>query len=461
MLSTTDLIVAAATREGSGARAIVRLAGHGLERVLLGLVDAAAPGFPSFGTQPTVVHGRLASNGLGRPWGPLPVDVLSWPGPGGPIGGPLAEIQLPACGPLVADVLAEACRLGCREARGGEFTLRAFLSGRIDLVQAEAVVGITDARSPGELSAALDRMAGGAGQALATVRDNLLDLLADIEAAIDFADEATPDSIPAGPDWLRVAHRIGVCDAAVATVAAQLGGRDAAAAELPMVVFSGPPNIGKSSLLNALVGRDAALVADERGTTRDWIEARLTDETGPRCLLVDVAGVDENDLTLPIDTIAADAVARARDAIARADVVIACRDASASSATVEVPQGAIAVITRCDLAQAKLSGDAIATSSRTGAGISELRAAILEVVGRLAHRGSPATLRLAIGCQAARDSLAEATLAVQDAVAGDFVDESLVASHLRRAADSLADVTGATVDTDLLDRIFARHCIGK
>lgn len=461
MISTTDLIVAAATREGSGARAIVRMAGDGLHAVLANLVDAWAPGFPSIGDKACVVRGRLASDGLGRTWGRLPVDVLSWPGPGGPTGGPLAEVQLPACGPLVADFIAAACQLGCREARGGEFTLRAFLSGKIDLVQAEAVVGVADARSPAELSAALDRMAGGAGQALAAVRENLLDLLADIEAAIDFADEATPDAVPVVPDWHAVADRIERSDAAVAAVSEQLAGRNAAAADLPMVVFSGPPNIGKSSLLNALVGREAALVADERGTTRDWIEAPLSDDTVPRCLLVDVAGLDEGDPALPLDTIAADALSRARDAISRADVVVACRDATASPAQGEVRQGTIAVITRCDLATTALPGDAIATSSRTGTGIPSLKGAILEAVGRLAHRGSSATLRLAVGCQAARASLAEATHAVQAAVAGNFVDESLVASHLRRAADSLADVTGATVDTDLLDRIFARHCIGK
>jgi tRNA modification GTPase len=359
------------------------------------------------------------------------------------------------------EVVAEACRLGCREARGGEFTLRAFLSGRLDLVQAEAVVAVTDARSPAELSAALDRMAGGAGQALAAVRDDLLDLLADIEAAIDFADEATPDAVPVGPDWQRVAARIRACESAVALVAAQVAGRNAAAADLPMVVFAGPPNIGKSSLVNALVGREAALVADERGTTRDWIEARLHDDTGPRCLLVDVAGLDDAVPGLPLDAIAADAVTRARDAIARADLVIACRDANASWTISEAPPSAIRVITRCDLAQVTLPADAIATSSRTGVGLDELKTAILAAVERLAHGGSPATLRLAIGCQATSGALVDASHAVRAALAGEFVDESLVASHLRQAVDSLADVTGATVDTDLLDRIFARHCIGK
>jgi tRNA modification GTPase len=111
--------------------------------------------------------------------------------------------------------------------------------------------------------------------------------------------------------------------------------------------------------------------------------------------------------------------------------------------------------------QTPLPADAIATSSRTGFGIEDLRNAILEAIARLTHHGSPATLRLAIGCQAASRALVEASHTVQSALAGEFVDESLVASHLRQAVDALADVTGATVDTDLLDRIFARHCIGK
>jgi len=459
MFSTTDLIVAAATREGSGARAIVRLAGDGLDRVLAGLVDSDPR--PRPGEPPRVVACRLATAGLGRAWGRLPLGILVWPGPGGPIGGPLAEMQLPACGPLVADVIAEACRLGCRQARGGEFTLRAFLSGRMDLIQAEAVVSVTDARSAAELTAALDRLAGGAGQSLVAARGDLLDLLADIEAAIDFADEATPDAVPVGPAWQRVADRIAACDAAIAAVSEQVAGRDAAAADLPMVVLAGPPNIGKSSLFNVIVGYDAALVADEMGTTRDWLEARLGDATGPRYRLVDVAGLDEARDVPGSISIAAEALARARDAIARADVVIACRDATAT-AVHDGPSASITVVTRCDLApEAASRADAIATSSHTGAGIAALEAAILHAVDGLARDRSPATVRLAVGCDGARTALDDARLAVNDAVSGGFVDESVVASHLRRATDALADVTGASVDTELLDRIFARHCIGK
>lgn len=458
MFSTDDLIVAAATREGSGARAIVRLAGEGLDRVLTWLVDSDP--LPRIGEPPRVVPCWLAASGLGREWGSLGLAILMWPGPGGPIGGPLAEMQLPACAPLVAAVIAEACRLGCRQARGGEFTVRALLSGRMDLMQAEAVVSVTDARSPAELTAALDRLAGGAGQALTLVRGDLLDLLADIEAAIDFADDATPDAVPVGPSWQRVADRIAACGAAVAAVSAHVASRAAAAGDLPMVVLAGPPNIGKSSLFNAVVGHDAALVADETGTTRDWLEVRLGDASGPRYRLVDVAGLDVTGGTPGSKSIAGEAIARARDAIARADVVIACHDATALGPPDCPPEG-ILVVTRCDLAPAAAFPDSIATSSHTGAGIAELKTAIFRAVDRLARDRSPATVRLAVGCDGARIALDDARLAVNDALSGGFVDESLASSHLRRAIDALADVTGAAVDTDLLDRIFARHCIGK
>jgi len=459
MFGSADLIVAPATGDGPGARAIVRLAGDGLAGLLAALVTAEPPGFAAAGERPRLVAARLAATGLGRDWGPLPVEILHWPGPGGPLGGPLAELQLPGSGPLVAAVVAEACRLGARLARGGEFTLRAFLAGRLDLLQAEAVVAVVDARSPAELASALDRLAGGAGEALAAARDELLDLVADIEAAIDFADETTPDAVPAGPAWDAVAARIAGCQATLARVAADLGGRDAAAAELPLVVLAGPPNIGKSSLFNALVGREAALVADETGTTRDWLEARLGDAPGPTCILVDVAGLPAAGERLV--GLAAEVAARARDAIARADLVLACRDAAAGGREPAADRAAIEVVTRFDLAERPLADNGIATSSRTGQGIAELRAAILAAVAGLARGGSPATLRLAVGCQEARAALAEAAAAVAAATAGAFVDESLVAAHLRAAALALADVTGADLGPDLLDRIFARHCIGK
>jgi tRNA modification GTPase len=466
MLSTSDLIVAAATPVGPGARAIVRLAGDGLDTALAALVTAEPPGFAKLGEPGRLVTARLAG-GLARDWGPIPVEVLHWPGPSGPVGGPLAEVQLPASAVLVAAVVAEACRGGCRLARGGEFTLRAFLAGRLDLVQAETVLAVVDASSPAELSAALDRMAAGSGGGLAAARGQLLDLVADIEAGIDFADETAPDGVPAGPDWRDVAARIAACDAVIAAVADRLTGRDIGTAALPRVVLVGPPNIGKSCLFNALVGRDAALVADERGTTRDWLEAPLGDASGPRCVLVDLPGLDADDASAAcapgtFDAVAAEAQARGRSEAARADVVVVCRDATAPDpgreATVAAGPIRIDVATRCDLAE---STHGLVTSSRTGRGIAELRAAILAAVAAAPSRQSPATTRLAVACGLARQSLAEAAAGVTRTATGGFVDESLVAADLRRGAAALAEVTGAAIDVDLLDRIFARHCIGK
>jgi tRNA modification GTPase len=465
MGSAGELIVAPATPPGDGARAIVRLAGDALATLLPALVDLRGGAWPCGGEPACMVRGTLAASGLGREWGPLDVAVLVWPGPGGPIGGPLAEIQMPASAPLVDAVVAEACRLGARLARGGEFTLRAFLTGRLDLVQAEAVLGVVDARSPDELAAALDRMAGGTGAALGRARDELLDLLADIEAAIDFADETTPDAVPAAPPWPAVGRRLDACAATVAAVADGLARRDAAACDLPRVVLVGRPNIGKSSLFNALVGEAAALVADEPGTTRDWLEARLEGDGRP-FVLVDVAGVDDAaGADVPVDDASLARAARggAVAEAARAAVVVVCRDVTDAEPAITIPERAtrIDVITRCDRAAAAAVGTGLHTSAHGGVGLDRLRAAIASALAALPDRGPAATVRVAVAARAAIVALAEARAAVEAAARGGAVDESIVAASVREAADALADATGATIDRDLLDRIFARHCIGK
>jgi tRNA modification GTPase len=462
MWSTADLIVAPATVPGRGARAIVRMAGDRLVDLLALLVVPEPPGWPGLGDPPRLVHAALPPTGLGGAWGQLPVRLLVWPGPGGPIGGPLAELQLPASPPLVAAVIAEACRHGARLARGGEFTLRAFLAGRLDLVQAEAVLGVVDARTPAELTAALDRLGGGAGAALDRVRGELLDLLADIEAAIDFADEATPDAVPVAPAWPATAARLAACEAAITAAAVMLASRDAAAVDLPRVVLVGRPNIGKSSLFNAVVGHAAALVADEAGTTRDALEARVCGRAGRDWLLVDLAGLDD---ALPHDAgmIAAAARVRALAEAGRADVVVACRDAVAMSADspVGAPGRRIDVITRCDRdARPVGPSPAIATSAVAGTGIAELIAAIDTAVAELPAPTS-ATLRMRLAAAAAAASVAEARRVIHETDDPRVIDEAVVAGSLRAAAAALADATGAAIGTDLLDRIFSRHCIGK
>ena len=248
------LIVAPATVAGTGVRAIVRLSGEGLD-ALLREVFACPGGLPAHAG---VIEGSLRADRLGGVWGPVSVPILRWPGPSGPTGGPLAELQLPCSTPLVDAVVAECCRRGARLARGGEFTLRAFLSGRLDLVQAEAVLAVGDARSPEELSLALDRLAGGTGREVAALREMLLDIAADIEAAIDFADE---HGAGASADvWPRTRAALDAAVVALQRVEARIPGRtDGGRGRVPRVVITGPPNIGKSSLFNALARRPAEI----------------------------------------------------------------------------------------------------------------------------------------------------------------------------------------------------------
>lgn len=487
MWSADELVAAPATAPGCGGRAIVRIAGSGLDALIERLVDrrddvAASGGRPRLGTA------RLAAAGLGRAWGPVPVDLVSWSDETGPVGGPLVELHLPNSAPLVDAVVTEACRHGARIARGGEFTMRAFLAGRLDLLQAEAVVAVVDAREPAALAAALDRMAGGAGGRLEVVRSDLLDILADIEAAIDFADATTPDAAP-GADrtvWAGLATRLEASAAALEAAGAALDQRAATVAgSLPRAVLAGPPDIGKSSLFNMVVGRDAALVAAGAGTTRDWLEARLDlplpgRATRVACALVDVAGLQTEPAAPSGDgreaphDLDARAAAAARAAIAAADVVIVCRDARHPGTTVPPTDGRprIEVLTRCDRVPAggrrpgiETGGTAtpggIATSSRSGEGLERLRTALAHAVASLPPRGSPATVRLASGLAAARTALLPAIAAAAHAAAGGATDEALLAGDVRRAVAALGEVTGADLDVELLDRIFARHCIGK
>ncbi len=477
MLSTTDLIVAPATAAQSASRAIVRLTGTGLPDLLGQMFAGTAGGdlaLPAVGQPPRHVPARLHGQGLGQAWGELPVAVLFWPGPAGPLGAAVAEVQLPGSPPLLAAVVAEACRLGARLARGGEFSLRSFLAGKIDLLQAEAVVSVIDARTPEELSRALDRMAGGVGRSLEQLRDRLLDLVADIEAAIDFADDVAPDAVPvAATTAAALLPQVKPIYDELLAVEASLKGRDASAqGGLPRVVLAGAPNIGKSSLFNALLGRSAALVEDQTGTTRDWIGGELCDAAGAAvCLLVDLAGLAASADTVgasPAEGTAA-AVAAAADRVAReeirrADLVVVCHDAAgADEAVVPVPAGVscIDVLTRADrLPELPVNAaKSLRTSTSTGEGIAELRQQVLEAVAALPP-ATPATLRLRAGLAAARQAVEQA----QQLLAGGgapLADEALLAVVLRQAIDALGEVTGAVIGTDIIDRVFSRHCIGK
>ena len=476
MDSTTDLIVAPATAPQPSARSIVRFAGDGLSGVLCHLflsADGSPLQLPDLQQPAQMIDVVFHPESLGSVWGELPVAMLFWPGPAGPLGSAVAEVQLPGSAPLQAAFVQEACRLGARLARGGEFSLRSFLAGKIDLLQAEAVVAVVDARTPQELSQALDRMAGGVGRSVEELREYLLDLVADIEAAIDFADDLAPDAVPV-PDTTQdaITPKIRHVCRQLDSITHQLAGRDSGGqGGLPRVVLAGAPNIGKSSLFNHLVGRDAALVENAVGTTRDWIAGELYDTSGiVSCLLVDLAGIgglsETGDCLMGEREVGVKADRVAREEIQRADVIVACHDADAEPAVSMAGQTTaecIHVVTRVDQQQAEnktvSSKECILTSVKSGVGIDQLRQRILEKVSSL-NRATPATIRLRAGITSARESLVQAEKSMTGCD-GLPPDEALLAVLLRHAIDALGEVTGAVVGTDILDRVFSRHCIGK
>jgi tRNA modification GTPase len=451
-LDPDDTIVAAASAPGPGLRAIVRLSGpHALSIPL----QAFQPDRPSESPlrHAVVRSGSMRINGL-RPL--LPVSLALWPAPKTYTGQNVAEIHLPGSTPLVSLVLADCLGRGARLAEPGEFTLRAFLGGRIDLTRAEAVLGVIDARNPAQLDAALQQLAGGLSGPILTLRDRLLDVLAHLEANLDFTDE--PDVDPLGRAAL--ADELAGSAAELNGLVQRLTERDRPEG-YPQVVLVGPPNVGKSRLFNALLARDQAIVSPRAGTTRDYLTATC-DCDGVTVELVDTAGIEPG-----FDSIGTKAQAFRIQETGRADLLLVCRCVDVSDDAIEVAGESdrpyLRVWTQSDRGSPDTGIDAematIVTSAATGAGVGTLRSAIAAALrdrdseGNL-PAGTAARCRGSlIGAEAALRSAAETLLAG----GGD----ELVAFDLRLAIDELGRVVGAIVTDDVLDRIFSRFCIGK
>jgi tRNA modification GTPase len=436
-------IAATASAPGPGLRGIVRVSGPGARRIALAGFEADGPF--STPTRPTLVSGRYRLPGL-RP--PLPAEVALWPAPRTYTGQELAEIHAPGSPPLLDRLLAHCLDGGARLAQPGEFTLRAFLSGRIDLTRAEAVLGVIDARDPRRLDAALEQLAGGLAGPIEALRDRLLDLLAHLEADLDFVDEADVDPIARAVLADRLAREAEALDA----LTDRLGTRDRPDGN-PRVVLVGPPNAGKSRLFNALLGDDHAIVSPLAGTTRDYLAAPCRCD-GLVVELVDTAGVET-----AAEPIAAQAQAQAAAETARADLILAC--ASADSPAIDRPDDdrTLRVWTKADRSRPPddVRSTWHVTSAEAGTGIEALRLALASAIrGRESEHATGTSARC-------RDSLVGAAAAIRDAAAvmASGSGDELIAFELRTALEELGKVTGAIVADDVLDRIFARFCIGK
>ncbi len=457
-----DTIVALASPRGGAARGVLRLSGPEVRACVAQVFRPDEPVVLSEITLPTVIPGSLQLD-EGIP--PLPGDLYFWPTGRSYTGQPAAELHTFGCPPLLEAAVERLCEAGARLAEPGEFTLRAFLSGRLDLTQAEAVLGVVDAADGRQFDVALEQLAGGLGGPLDGLRDDLIELLAHLEAGFDFADEDLPFLTPDQLD-----RQLAAAAETVAGLARQMRSRREAA-ELVRVVLVGWPNTGKSSLFNALAGRTGALVSGEPGTTRDYLTIEL-DLDGAKCLLVDTAGIEpapkgrDEDLRQAVQA-ASDKQSRA------ADLRILCLDSTRPLNSWEREKLAVddanrlLVLTKIDLVE---KGDgrgsspvplfATPTSSLTGEGIDALRDRLQDAVLTVGAAGGDVVAATAVRC---RESLRLAAQGLERArqIAQSGLGEELVASEIRVALEKLGKVVGAVYTDDILDRVFSRFCIGK
>jgi tRNA modification GTPase len=454
MYNTHDTIAAAGSAGGGAARGIVRLSGPQALDVLRGCFRPTNAHLLATVRSPTVVGGTIEVVAHTRLY--LPADVYLWPHARSYTREPLVEIHTIGSAPLVAAVVATLCAGGARPAEPGEFTLRAFLAGRIDLTEAEAVLGVIDASGEAELQTALAQLAGGLARPLEALRGQLLDLLAELEAGLDFVEEDIA-FVSRG----QIATALDDAGIAVARLESQLAGRIRHDL-LRRVVLVGQPNVGKSSLLNALVASNAAIVAGQPGTTRDYVAATL-EHGGARCELVDTAGIGPLAGDDPIGAMAQQVSAEQQE---QCDVRLLCLDGTRPlsewehrelAANPREPQ--IVVLTKCDLPRgAAPPCPAMETSAVTGRGLASLREAIARAV-----RSIDLSTTVGSTAERCRESvrLAGESLARASELNRTGEGEELVASEIRLALTELGKMAGAVHTDDVLDRVFSRFCIGK
>lgn len=458
-----DTIVAVATPPGRAALGVVRISGPA------GLTIARALSGRNLPDRVAVLSAVVASGGRALDEG----VITAFHGPRSYTGEDLVEISCHGSPVIVDWIVNECLALGARAARPGEFTLRAFLNGRIDLAQAEAVVDLVEARSQAGLGLALAQLGGELGRRVDPVRASLLGVLAHITALVEFSEEDIP---PIAKDEIEAP--LARAETEIQRLMANAGQGQVLMHGVSLAII-GPPNAGKSSILNALLGRNRAIVTPIAGTTRDTLEEELT-LGGILFRVIDTAG-----LTDSADPVESMGVERSREAAATADVVLLVVDAGRTLAEEDREVIAAAAGMRCDLpAQSRSkslvvalnksdlpartgSGDladlppdrvVVHTSTVEGAGLNELRT----VLPRSAL-GGPAPDGFVISNVRHLRSLSRALGAVGDALRGqaEGVPLDLVSLDIRRAVDALGEILGVGAGEDILDSVFSRFCIGK
>ena len=439
----TETIVAAATPPGTGGVGIVRVSGDEVERIARAMLGSLP--------EPRTATYRNFRNSAGER-----VDAglaLYFPAPASFTGESVLELHGHG-GPIVISLLLEAViDLGARMAEPGEFSKRAFLNDKLDLVQAEAIADLIGSGTAQAARAALRSLSGAFSRAVDGLAEQLVRLRMHVEAAIDFPEEEI--------DFLSdeaLLKRIDDCESAFAILQAEAQ-QGRVLRDGFQIVIVGKPNAGKSSLLNLLSGQEAAIVTEVAGTTRDVLREQI-DVDGLAVELVDTAGL-RNDP----DRIEAEGIRRAREALATADAVFWIQDTSDENQerpNEEIPKDIPVTIihNKIDLVGAEpgvIDGE-VYLSAKTGEGIDALRQRIRELAG-YDHQGEgafTARRRHIRALRRAAEHFATGRRALEETKAGE-----LMAEELRLSQQALGEITGAFSADDLLGKIFSEFCIGK
>ena len=453
IIARTDTIAAVATASGAGGIAIVRISGEGAESILKGLFIPARPR-ECFSSR-RLTYGRA----VGADGSTLDeVMAVFMRAPATYTREDVAEIHCHGGGAAASAVLARALELGARMADPGEFTKRAFLNGRIDLSRAEAVMQLIGAQGQAAARASVRQLEGGVSAFVRGTVERLTGVLALIEASTDFPDEVEEE---AAAD--EVAEKL----AAIVGELREKGDarRARVLREGASIVLAGRPNVGKSSLMNALLNQERAIVTDIPGTTRDVLTERLS-LGGVVAELSDTAG--QRDTDDPIERIGVD---RARKAAEAADVVLIVLDAAEEMDESDIQwvenadERAIICLNKGDL-QPVLTAQQLARmtdakimeiSARTGQGVSELVGELTRRVALDEERGGQLMARRHIElAQSAAASLARAVETIRGGLPLDTA-----AIDIREAMESLSEITGENAAEAVIDRVFADFCVGK
>ena len=430
---------------------MVRISGPAARAITGALTTLPGPLEPRRATYTTLKAGELTDH----------VIVTLFTAPRSYTGEDVVELSAHGSPVVLRSIVSAAMRHGARLAEPGEFTLRAYVNGRIDLPQAEAVADLIDAVTPLQARAAFDQLDGTLTREIAAIDAALFELIARLEASVDFPDEGYHFVEPrmlahAIDDVLRRTHGL-----------LETASRGRLVREGLRIVIAGPPNVGKSRLFNALVGSARTIVTDVAGTTRDLV-SEVVDVNGLRVTLVDTAGLRETD-----DRVEAEGVARTRGAADTADLVLLVADGSRADGEAELAQvlaaqplesRTLTVLNKEDLGLAWSRPGAIVMSAATGTGLEALRAAIVnlfEFAPAVDLRDQPAltNVRHVELVRRAAEALARARAAAFSEERS--LPEEFVLADLQDARARFEEVTGKRTADDVLAHIFARFCIGK